>query len=346
MCWRRRARKVQSIRLGEDESRERFSIVLAKFDEHFKGKKRLVFCRYQLWSYQRSEGHEFIDYFTNLQELANQCEFAEKENMIRDKLIFSMSDRELKEQLLGIASLSLENVKDKIIAAETTRYEIKLMSSDVRAEKRIEAVRKQRQKPHSIANQLSRSGDDTKNCSNCGSKHPPKSCPAYGKECHRCHKKNHFAKYCRGVRKRTAAVTMVTRQDEENDSNDGVFFLGGLESERNDHTSASVWWGEVKLNSFAVKFKIDTGAEVNLISRDQWNILPNRSPLKASKAVLKTLNGGKLRNIGCADVQFSIKEVKVQGEIFVIEDKTCPILGLQTAIQLGLIKKGAMQVLQ
>ena len=56
--------------------------------EHLEGEKRLVLSRYKFWCPQRSEGQELVDYITNVEKLANQCEFAEKENMIRDKLFF------------------------------------------------------------------------------------------------------------------------------------------------------------------------------------------------------------------------------------------------------------------
>ena len=34
-------------------------------------------------------------------------------------------------------------------------------------------------------------------CSNCGSKHPPRKCKAFGKKCHGCGKPNHFISICR-----------------------------------------------------------------------------------------------------------------------------------------------------
>ena len=34
------------------------------------------------------------------------------------------------------------------------------------------------------------------NCSKCGEQHPPRKCKAYGKECFKCKKMNHFAKCC------------------------------------------------------------------------------------------------------------------------------------------------------
>ena len=34
------------------------------------------------------------------------------------------------------------------------------------------------------------------NCRNCGTSHPPKCCPAYGKTCYNCNKKGHFKPFC------------------------------------------------------------------------------------------------------------------------------------------------------
>ena len=36
----------------------------------------------------------------------------------------------------------------------------------------------------------------------CGRTHGRRNCPAFGKECHVCNKKNHFAKYCMSTRRK------------------------------------------------------------------------------------------------------------------------------------------------
>ena len=43
----------------------------------------------------------------------------------------------------------------------------------------------------------SQSRDNKKGCHNCGSKHQPKHCPAFGKECYHCKRKYHFSNMCR-----------------------------------------------------------------------------------------------------------------------------------------------------
>ena len=325
---------------GEAEDPDSFAAVVAKFYEHFKGKKRLVFSRYKFWSHQRSEGQDFVDYYTDLQKLANQCEFQETGNMIRDKLIFSMHDKELKERLLEVDSLTLEHVKDKIIAAETTRKEVNQMESDLKEGKRIEAVRKHRQKSNKVSFQSKTFSVDKTSCFNCGNKHAPKSCPAYGKECFKCHKKNHFAKFGRSVARKAGAVTREIQEDQSLSSDDEMFFMGGLNFKEKKNSSDTVWWEKISIDSSVIRFKIDSGAEVNLISKEQWDRLVQRVPLKESKAVLQTLNGGALQNMGKAVVEFGIKNANVRDEIYVTRDKTCPILGLKTATQLGLIQRG------
>ena len=68
---------------GEDS--KSYVQVMQKFKDHFSGLKRTVFSRYQFWTNRRAEQQPFVDYLTAIQNLADACEFAEKENMIRKK---------------------------------------------------------------------------------------------------------------------------------------------------------------------------------------------------------------------------------------------------------------------
>ena len=45
-----------------------------------------------------------------------------------------------------------------------------------------------------IRNRSTRSKTD---CNKCGCSHGKRDCPAFGKECHNCGRKNHFSKMCR-----------------------------------------------------------------------------------------------------------------------------------------------------
>ena len=105
--------------------------VMQKFEDHFNGLKRTVFSRYQFWTYRRAEQQPFVDYLTAIQNLADACEFAEKENMIRDKIVFSIAPHEkaLTERLLRQENLTLTKTRDLCLAFEVTQNEIRSMST-------------------------------------------------------------------------------------------------------------------------------------------------------------------------------------------------------------------------
>lgn len=51
-------------------------------------------------------------------------------------------------------------------------------------------------KPKKLDGESDQSVMTKKKCSKCGNKHEYRNCPAFGKKCKSCQKKNHFAKMC------------------------------------------------------------------------------------------------------------------------------------------------------
>ena len=328
---------------GEDPNI--YNDVVKKLEKHFKGKKRLVYHKYQFWSYHRPEGMAFLDYFTNLQKLANVCEFQEKDNMIQDKIIFSTTDRELKKKLLEADDLTLEKAKEKCLAAEITCKDIKEITGSTKAVDTVNRQRRSQKKPRS--SDAEKNTDKTsstsqqESCGNCGKKHPPKQCPAYGRECLICNKKNHFAKMCRSKKKTTAAVTCNQSDQEEPD----VFEFSAILQIDCTSQSENIWWEKLLIeDSSKMTFKVDTGAQANLIPSEQWEKLPNKPIIRKSNARLQSITGSELQHIGKATVTMMRKTKKVKAGVFITKNSNCAILGLQTARELGLIGGSSAKV--
>ena len=104
-----------------------YADVVKRFELEFVGEKRVVFARYRFWIYERTEEQHFDDYTTELHTLANACEFKEHENMIRDKIVFSMKDKRIQERLLREVKLSLKRAVDICKSSEVTRKEVQTM---------------------------------------------------------------------------------------------------------------------------------------------------------------------------------------------------------------------------
>ncbi|KAI0211807.1 hypothetical protein LSAT2_003331 [Lamellibrachia satsuma] len=97
---------------------------MQKFEDHFNGLKRTVFSRYKFWTYRWAEQQPFVDYLTTIQNLADACEFVEKENMIRDKIVFSIALRLLRQE-----TLTPNKTHDLCAAFEVTQNEVRSKST-------------------------------------------------------------------------------------------------------------------------------------------------------------------------------------------------------------------------
>ncbi|ESN97419.1 hypothetical protein HELRODRAFT_178210 [Helobdella robusta] len=68
------------------------------------------------------------------------------------------------------------------------------------------------------------------------------------------------------------------------------------------------WWKELYLNGMKVRCKLDTGAEVNVMSKTVFEQLPKRPKLTKTNTVLKPYGSGKLQPLGSSFVETIIKE--------------------------------------
>ena len=47
-----------------------------------------MFNRFKFWEFQQPEAQPFDEFLSQLKYLVGKCEFLEKDNMVRDKIIF------------------------------------------------------------------------------------------------------------------------------------------------------------------------------------------------------------------------------------------------------------------
>ena len=81
-----------------------------------------------------------------------------------------------------------------------------------------------------------------KSCRNCGRKHMIGECPAYGKTCNSCHKKNHFEKYCfskqnkSAMKIHTVGVPYDVNSDVESELFIGTLHVDSVDPDKSDWT--------------------------------------------------------------------------------------------------------------
>ena len=334
---------------SQSEDKDKYNDVINKFNVELSGEKREVFNRYQFWDHKRTEHQGFEDFYTELKFKASKCDFMESDKMIRDKIVFSVTDKRLKERLLREKDLDLQRTVVVCRAAEITQQELQSMSrvqqsDNIRSAAQVDTVKKRpsrvQDKPSSSQSASPTSPNDSaKHCSRCKRTHGPSlqnDCPAWGKTCYKCSGTNHFALCCRSKRMYQVDAEDVSYNSDQSDE----YFFGAIEY-RNvgsvSHEPSRVWFEKVKVCGSHIKMKVDTGAETNSIPQRTWRKITDRPDLVNSNVILRAFGGAVVEHTGRATVPLCLNGQSVSTEIFVTKQKTVPILGLQASVALGLV---------
>ena len=82
-------------------------------------------------------------------------------------------------------------------------------------------------------------------CKYCGGFHPPEQCPAYGKKCSACHKRNHLAKVCLQTARQIGQVEFQVDDVDESGSEEkeeilmSPIFIGHISGTRQNGRNAA-----------------------------------------------------------------------------------------------------------
>ena len=158
----------------------------------------------------------------------------------------------VRENLLNQKKLTLEKAVDIARAAESTAAQMKVMSS----ESGVFAVKEQ-EKGQSEGVPVVTEGR-IKDCRFCGRSHERRNCPAFGKICAYCKKKNHFVAKC-------PAKSKVSAVQER-------FYLSvaGVSGRGREMVTLTVFKDDKSATGYEIPFVMDTGAECNLLPVDVY----------------------------------------------------------------------------
>ena len=125
-------------------------------------------------------------------------------------------------------------------------------------------------------------------------------------------------------------IEEAERQDE---------FLGGIHVDSADaNTTTSPWVTQININDRVVNFKIDTGADVTVISDKEYDSVKDGPLSPANKA----LNGPSQETLEVcgqftAELQHTATRAKAKQEIYVVKRLTKPLLGRPAITALNLV---------
>lgn len=309
-----------------------YAEVIQKFDEYCEPRKNNVYERFVFNTMVKKTGQNFSSFVVDLKRQAVKCQFvaAEEENMIRDRLVVGHSDEELRRELLKTSELTLTKALQSCQASESAKLESTEITKNTTPAVEIDRVG---------ANQASASQNSGtysgKPCGKCSYYHQYKKCPAYGRKCNKCKGDNHFAKACNKVfAVKNQNKTDVVAIESELDTVSGIEVLQILSfREIESEVRASdkkARYVKLRILEDEVVFKLDTGAECDILSLKSFNNLKRKPKMLHTNI--------RLRPFGSEALIQPIGKIVIHNiEFIVVNSPAENLLGLQTCEKLGLV---------
>ncbi|CAB3995988.1 Hypothetical predicted protein [Paramuricea clavata] len=277
--------------------------VFEKLEEYCNPRQNEVLQSFRFWQVPFQE--PFDTFLTKLYSYAESCNFKEKERMIRDKIVFTVTGKQ-QELLLGETSLDIKKAKiEQIAGKKSSKY----------PSKQHPEQQKNKNNPHSL-----------KECNFCVKSHEAikTKCPAWGKLCNDCKGRNHFEVKCKKVH------TLETKSNSDESDDSDTNWLATVEVPNKTRAAALM-----QVKDCDVRFQLDTGADVNTLC--QKFVRPTQVEPTTQKLIM--WNKSKVNPLGETTLKITNpknEEETVVDFIVVPNDYSC-LLGLSTIQQMGLL---------
>ena len=333
---------------ANDEEKNSPHALLTKLGEYCNPRKNVVMESHRFWKLSWSE--PFHAYLTQLRSRVEACEYHDANRMIRDKIVFTAPGK-LQEILLRETQLTLDKAIDLCRIYESSIKQAQEMQAtpsnynetSVRPSNAIQTIKRSANRLNTKPHQQERVPNI--DCRFCGKNHKygRNFCPAYGKQCTRCHGRNHFKATCQRQIHQVHDEDHVQtdREDDLDLAADAVFATPTLYAP--NYTLHAVGKSQLtallRINDTNVRFQLDTGADINTINKRfvrPEQIYPTQKMLTMwNKTKLKpegeaTLNVTNPKNAMTHSVKF-----------MVVNDSLNCLLGLETVQMMNLISVNA-----
>ncbi|XP_024885717.1 uncharacterized protein K02A2.6-like, partial [Temnothorax curvispinosus] len=311
------------------------------------------------------------DFIADLYRLAETCNFGTlKDELIRDQIVAGIQDQKLSEILQCDPELTLEKAVMKVRTKEEVRtQQAVLRGTEVAANlDRVSSSRGTRGKQYAKGFQRQHKKDEAttaKRCTRCGTtpQHAFSSCPARQSACNICKKTGHWAAMCR-----KKAVHEVSKNDSKNEAekedDKEDLYLGGVqaiikkEKEGQSKTqntedkkqqrnidrirtktahSEPPWMAQVSINGKDVSVKVDTGADVTVISEELYRQHLVGIALTNAGKGLQVGDSIPLNVLGKLQVKIEWRNKAAIDHIYVVKENMQPLLGRPAIRALGML---------
>lgn len=320
---------ILSFNLTADESKS-YSEVKSKLDDYFVVRRNVIFERAKFNRRYQGE-HESIDSFiTDLYSLIEHCGYGTlEEEMLRDRIVVGIKDTKLSENLQANSNLTLKEALDKVrtkeLIAKQSSYLRENGSKSGMQELSADAVNKSNRFVKRNFRNFDNSTHQVQSshCEHCGRRpgHSRRNCPAQNAKCFNCNNFGHFQRFCKKKNVHRVGADEPEPEQPQGEEDDDYYFMGVIDNQ----ADVEHWNIEVFVNGRPVNFKIDTGADVTVISEE--NVDFSKVKLMKTDKVLVGASGNPLAVVGMFVADLNTKSKKCQENVYVVKNLRKSLLG-------------------
>ncbi|XP_063824143.1 uncharacterized protein LOC135073851 [Ostrinia nubilalis] len=306
--------------------------VLNKMASVMVPRKNIIYNRYLFWS-TNQHSESFDIYYSSLLQLIEECNYHDKDEMLRDKIVLGIKNNTIKKELLKKESLTLGEAVNLCRAAEATDSQMRNMST---LPNEIKAVKNKKKGK----------------CRFCGTMHifQKEICPAWGKVCQHCKGRNHLETVCK-KKKQVKEVIEQEARDTSTGSESEISIINKIVENNNKNLAECEI--EYKRKSRYGKQEwstttclLDTAADECLIGRrnleKMFGVDFAKKNLRPSNKTLFSFSGHNIMVLGETDilirVRVSGKVAKYQVTFQVVHVDHIPLLSCKACTRMGLVK--------
>ena len=352
---------------GASEDKRDLKTLKAKFKAYCIPKQNITFERYKFFKRNQREAEPIDSYVTDLRCLAKTCEFATlHDGLVRDRIVCGITSDTVRERLLRESDLTLAKCIDFCRAAEISKEQVKEIRDTGdgagNGEKAVHVLKAGRGRPPQFPSKTGsrdqfydnpgpRANRGMRTCKYCGKQHPPRRCSAYGKRCTRCNKWNHDSSVCRSNPVHTIEAQEYEAeqfqdwegseqyyQEQETTQPGRDLFLGELLMASLQDTDDK-WQASIPIEGKYIKFKLDTGAQANVLPHKLYDKLFSKTKLQNTQAILTAFGNKHIKPRGKVSLACKLANKHHTLDFYVTEAAGIPILGHKACEQLNLVER-------
>lgn len=342
------------------ESDTDYDTVVQKFIDYFIPKRNVIHERMMFQERSQKSGETVEEFLRDLQNLVRTCDYRDTEDQVRDRFVVGLTDRAIKQKLQLTADLTLDKAvtlarQHELITAQLAQQQAPPGPGAAVCE--AKARRSYTKRAFSDSKQHSKESTQSQGtkCTRCGYEvHKYGRCPASGKTCAKCQGKGHFAAECKSKGPKQGKKQGHGRKSANEvtaSSYEGAYFLGEVVSPINidsvgitdidiEHVDSEPWVVQLSVCGTQLEFKLDSGADITVISKAQYMSLVEKSAdLEPLKFPLETPNG-TLNVLGTFIARTTYKSQQYRFRVAVIDGTgTIGLLARQVCVALGFVKR-------